>query len=463
MGFFQAIGVPLGIIAPTGAVAAFPQVMAGSVGASGPLVILIGLVVGLFIAYSFASFAQVFATAGSAFTFNGVSMGASYGFVSAWMQLFAYIVFGAATCPLCASLLQTLIPALQPVPWWLLSLAILLIALALSLRSVELASSVSSIVEGIGIIVIIVIGIFVFVHGGHGGHGISSQPLRPGGNKLSGLAFGVTFAFSAFAGFESASALGEETLNPRRAIPRAIVTSLLIGAVTLAFGSYVLTVALGPTALAASTSPLTQVAKTFVDSGIGSLINLVALFSIFGSTLGNVNATSRLLFAFGRDGFPHPRYRGPRLSKVNEKYGTPDVALFTVAAIMAMIFVGFAIGGNNPTSAFDYISTMGGISILLCYLLTVIGATVFFTRRRLALRKLVFLYTSIPVVGYVVYRQAWPIPAHPYNLLFYAAVAWSVLGVVLIVLNRPLRDKMQQSEMFRLETVQEAELLPEGK
>src|SRR5262249_24520263 len=79
------------------------------------------------------------------------------------------------------------------------------------------------------------------------GQGLSGTVfVLPPGVGLSALALASTSGFLAFAGFESAGSLGEESLAPRRMVPRAIITAVAFGAVfyvscvtvqTLGFGT----------------------------------------------------------------------------------------------------------------------------------------------------------------------------------------------------------------------------------
>jgi amino acid transporter len=68
----------------------------------------------------------------------------------------------------------------------------------------------------------------------------------PGGTSLDTVGFAAVFGFLSFAGFEGAAALGEDTAEPRRNIPRAIGTAVLVAgafyivvitAQTLGFGT----------------------------------------------------------------------------------------------------------------------------------------------------------------------------------------------------------------------------------
>src|SRR5947208_3383000 len=60
--------------------------------------------------------------------------------------------------------------------------------------------------------------------------GVNGSPFTlPSGTGAGTLFLGVVFGFLSFAGFEAASTLGEETKNPRRDIPRAILGTAIFG------------------------------------------------------------------------------------------------------------------------------------------------------------------------------------------------------------------------------------------
>src|SRR5713226_2786890 len=93
--------------------------------------------------------------------------------------------------------------------------------------------------------------------------------VLPPGVGVSALALAATAGFLAFAGFESAGSLGEESLVPTRMIPRAIITAVAFGAVfyvacviaqSLAFG----TGAAGVSAFRHSQAPLGELAQRYV-------------------------------------------------------------------------------------------------------------------------------------------------------------------------------------------------------
>jgi amino acid transporter len=456
VGFLETVGQPLGIEGPTAAAYIVPAVAAVYVGSAAPLSFLLGIVVGLFVAYSFAVFARRYATAGSIYGFNTKALGPAYGFVSMWVLLFAYVLLAAAIAPLIANLINTLWPAYgNAIPWPVTALIVMAIALALTYRSISISSGVSAVVETVGILCLIVLGIFVLAKGGHGGDSVSWHPFNPRGIPGSTLAFGIVFAFLAFAGFESAAVLGEESRNPRRTIPRAIYTALLIGGLVTVFASYIQEVGFGSASkLAANPAPLVTLAQEFANPTLGRILTAAAVISAFGAAIGDLNASSRVLFASARDGFI-----SQQLARSHPRFRTPFIALIAVWVIAALVFL--PLSGADALAVFGYIGTAATVGIILAYLATVIAATVHF---RASLRhrpqEFVIPLLGIPIVGYVLYRDIWPIPPYPLNWWIYAAFGWLVLGIVVIAASPALRRRIRNAEMLRLGTGDETVTTP---
>ena len=288
------------------------------------------------------------------------------------------------------------------------------IALGLTYRSIGISAGVSASVEAIGIICLVILGIFVLVKGGHGGHAVSWHPFNPSGIPGSTLALGIVFAFLAFAGFESAATLGEESRDPRRTIPRAIFAALLIGGLVVVFGSYIAVVGFGSaSALASNGAPLVTLAQKFANPALGRILTAAALISAFGAAIGDLNASARVLFASARDGF-----LTARLARSHSRFKTPYVSLIAVWAVASLVFLPFS--GSDALTVFGYIATSATVAIILAYLTTVIAATVHF-RSSLRHRPQEFIIPllGIPIVGYVLYRNIWPIPAYPLNWWIY--------------------------------------------
>ena len=130
----------------------------------------------------------------------------------------------------------------------------------------------------------------------------------PEGSTLDTVATASVFGFLAFAGFEGAAALGEETSQPKREIPRAIKIAVVVAASfylltiigqTLGYG----TDAAGVEAFANAASPYGDLAGAYVGSGLADLLDLAATVSLLGIALACLTAGSRVLYALARNAF----------------------------------------------------------------------------------------------------------------------------------------------------------------
>jgi amino acid transporter len=113
---------------------------------------------------------------------------------------------------------------------------------------------------------------------------------------LNTVGLAAVFGFLSFAGFEGAATLGEETRNPRRNIPLAILTAVLGTGIFYVAVTYAQTVGFGTNAagiqaFAGSTAPPDDLGQRYVGSVMATLINFGATISAFASALGTSNPT----------------------------------------------------------------------------------------------------------------------------------------------------------------------------
>jgi amino acid transporter len=257
----------------------------------------------------------------------------------------------------------------------------------------------------------------------------------PGGTSLDAVATAAVFGFLSFAGFEGAAALGEETNEPRRNIPRAIfLAPLAVGVFylvvilcqTLGFG----TDAAGVKAFASSDSPLGELSRLYVGQGLEDAINLGATISAFASALGTATAASRIMFALARDGLP----KSP-LARISGRTGAPVGAL---AVVMTVAFAGLIaqrLAGTNAANAFFYPGTIGVLSLLVAYIATNLGAIrhLFISARRRPLWQLVFPVLGIAFLVFTIYKNVAGTAA-PYDRFPWIVLGWLIIGGVVVAL-----------------------------
>jgi urea carboxylase system permease len=175
-------------------------------------------------------------------------------------------------------------------------------------------------------------------------------------------------------GFDTAGSLAEETSDPRRKAPKAVLqalaTSGTMGFLLIVLGTMAVSDALyaDPTTLG-----LTQITKDVLGGTWGNLFLIDCAFAIFVCCLAIHAMSVRILFAMGRD---NNLPGGSRLASVS---GTRRVPVFP-AVLVGAIGIGILAFNIYNQYAFQVIVALGIIFMYLAYL----GVTIPLLRKRLA-------------------------------------------------------------------------------
>jgi amino acid transporter len=202
------------------------------VGRAVPLVFLIGFVGVGFIAYAFARLTRYFSHAGSVYVLAGRSLGPRAGFFGGFTLMGVYIVFAVSAFAATGLFFTTFLADVgvkSNVPWLLISLIVMALVLMVCVGQVRVATRTLLVFEAIGIVLVTILVVAIFVKiGAHSAPQHQTFDLHAfvpvaGFGPVIGAS---VYAFLSWAGFEGAATLGEETSNPKRNIPRAIVLSV---------------------------------------------------------------------------------------------------------------------------------------------------------------------------------------------------------------------------------------------
>jgi amino acid transporter len=428
-----------------------PQATAGTVGRAVPLAFLLATLGVLLIAYTFVRLCQRFHHAGSVYGFVGATLGARTGVVAGWSLLGTYVFYGVVTSTAAGIFGAAALDSLgiwpdQP-PWagFVVAAVALLLVLVLAIVRVRGGTRVLLTIEGITVALILVVAVVVLVRlatgTAPGGRGVDLAVFTPApGTDVSALFLGIVFGFLSFAGFEAAATLGEETRDPRRTIPRAILGVAVFGGVYFVFVTAVEVMGFGAddagvAAFTKSPSLMGDLGTSYVAAWVGDVITIGAAVSAFGCALACAVGAARLVFALGRDGVL-PRAFGV----VAPTRGTPVPA--TVVVVLAMYVViavaWFGLGGD-PSTLFVASGTIGTLILLVVYALATIGAAklLFFAgHREVRVAEVVIPVLALGLIGYTLFRNVSPYPEDAAGLYPAVSAAWVVVGV-LIVLLRP--------------------------
>ena len=136
----------------------------------------------------------------------------------------------------------------------------------------------------------------------------------------------------AFTGVEGPLTSSGEVRDPARTVPRAVLLSLSAVALLYAGLQVVSQGVLGPALATTTDAPLGAVAERALGSPGRTLILVAAIVSALGYVSGDMLASPRLLFAFGRDGL-----LPARLGAVHARFRTPHIAIIAYAALSCAV------------------------------------------------------------------------------------------------------------------------------
>lgn len=122
------------------------------------------------------------------------------------------------------------------------------------------------------------------------------------GGATAGIVSAAALVFFAFIGFDEVTTLAEETRNPGRTVPLALLLALAISTVLYMAVAIVAVSVLGAEALGASSTPLSDVVGAATGRRLDDLIAVIALVSTTNTTLLATTAASRVVYGMASVG-----------------------------------------------------------------------------------------------------------------------------------------------------------------
>jgi amino acid transporter len=169
----------------------------------------------------------------------------------------------------------------------------------------------------------------------------------------------------AFAGSETASLMGDEIKNTRRAVPRALLIAGVTVTLAYILGTVGVLLAL-PSAEAGNLQGLMQaVERTAQRVGMEKIIP----FTAFLIALSNVGAASAYLAAVARLPFVAgiDRFLPPVFGKLHPRWKTPWAALLA-QYVLGLIFIVLGQAGTSVKGAYDVLVSMGVLTYFIPFL-----------------------------------------------------------------------------------------------
>ncbi|MGW1988531.1 APC family permease [Embleya sp. NPDC001921] len=418
-------------VAPSAVIAFAPASMAASAGNGAWFSFFLAMAAVLAIAYCICVFARRRAGTGSLYAFTRLSLGPSGAFVTGWALLIGAVCIGSGSLAGAGYYTGRALDGIGAGAFTgvagqvLLDLLLAAIAVRLTIASVRTAARVAATLEVVSIVLIVVVLLAVFFKSGN--DLFDTDQLALSGSTLDGVVFAVVLGVLGFVGFEGAASLGAEATDPYKAIPRAVMGSALLAGLLYMFATYAQVVGFGgPDGLVASADPMDELAEL---SGLGFLkffLHAGFAASFLAVVMACVTVAARLLFGMAREGVVPAR-----LGRAHPTHKTPSTAIWVVTPFVAIPTVAVILAGTDGLDATTYIDTIGVFGYMLSYVLVCLAAPLFVRKtgaRALAITWALGLIGAAAMV-YVFYRNLWPVPESPLNVLPYVFVGALVVGI----------------------------------
>ncbi len=322
----------------------------------GGLLLTFGLngLIALFTAMSFAELASAIPRAGGAYNYARIGFGRGVSFLAGWVEWFASSMAGAFYAVVFAtSVIGFLFQILgwdassSPAMWSIKALALLAAGtfLVINFRGSSETGKVGAIFtvgQMLFVAAIAIVGVIVAAI--HPERLENFKPFLNYGEHGGWFALFGTMGviYVAFEGFEVIAQAGDETIDPKRNLPKAMLYSVLIVTITyvlVAFASVIAIKTLSP-----ETTPTVGLwfehqggeiegfrgsIQQLIPGVGGLLVTLAIIFSSTSALNATIYSATRASYALGRD-----RMLPPVVAKIHPKFKTPVVALAMTGAIV---------------------------------------------------------------------------------------------------------------------------------
>jgi amino acid transporter len=403
--------------------------------------------VGIFaLGWIVAQYAKRIHAAGSLYDYVSNGLGKTVGGAAGWLYYGGTIILTTGLGVLIGGYVHdNLLPTWEinlDVPIWVWDTFFALLLFVVLYFGVKISTRVQLTLALISIAVVLIFFITVIADLGSANDVAKAFDPAPQPDGFAGILFGVLYGVLIFVGFETAANLAEETAEPKRSIPRAVLGAVVIVSIFYVIAAYVEVAGFGFD-LGVITSPEVAGAPLFALGAPGSpsgsefwlkILLLVVFLDMLAVYVGAAVASTRGIFAMARD------RRLPRMAAtVSKRYGTPSGAILLLMAIQALLIVAseawddlFALEGlPHYFSLFVWCSTFGAFALIVVYFLLSIGGLFGLRDPQGRVGVIVASLVGIAITAAAIFGSFYKVPS-PTILAPWYALAWGVIGLVVM-------------------------------
>ena len=398
------IGLGTGMLVGT-AIFTLPWLVAAEhTGPAVPLAFIVAAIGAGLSALAYAETSSVLPFAGSAFSWINVLFGEFFGWIAGWALLAEYFISVAFVASGWSAYMQGFLgsfgiklphaltggfdPHTGSYIDILAAFAILIVGILIS-RGVHQVSRIENIIVSVKLLVILMF-IVVGATAIHPQNYVPFLPAHQPGTTFGGwqgILAGTAQIFIAYVGFDAIAANTAETINPQKTMPRGLIGTLLLGTGFFIAVSLVLVGMFKYSRYANNAEPAAWALRQSGHYITANLLSVVAIVGIFSALIAILLASSRLIYAFGRDGLL-PK----SLGQIDDKH-VPNHALWMIT------FLAMILGSVFP---FTFLATLVSAGTLVAFIFVSLGIYALRPREGVDLPEAQFkmpLYPVLPAIS----------------------------------------------------------------
>ncbi|HEY7667803.1 MAG TPA: APC family permease [Actinomycetota bacterium] len=417
-------------------------------GTSAPLAVLLAGVGVFALGWIVAEYAKRIHAAGSLYDYVSDGLGPTIGAASGWLYYGGTIILTTGLGLLIGGYVHdNLMPVvfsvddgLMPIWAWQVLFAVGLFLVLY--YGVQISTRVQLTLALISVAVVLVYFLSVIIRlGGDNDFAKAFNP-NPEPDGFTGILFGVLYGVLIFVGFETAANLAEETAEPKKSIPRAVLLSVVVVSIFYIIAAYTeiagfgfdMSVITSPEVAGAPLFALGAPGGEFGSDFILKLLLIVVFLDMLAVYVGAAVASTRGVFAMARD-----RRLPAMAASVSPRYGTPVGAIVLLMVVQALLIAAsewwdalFALEGlPHYFSLFAWCATFGGFALIVVYFLMSIGAFKGLADDPAKGKLIVAAILGIVITGAAIFGSFYKVPS-PTILAPWYAVIWFALGLVVM-------------------------------
>lgn len=387
----------------------------------------------IFTILSYSVLIREYPLAGSVYNYVKFIIGPFWGFIAGWLLALDYILIPTITSISAATYAHQLVPAISYESWlitFVLSMGLLnLIGIRSSslIGSLLLLIQIAIVLAGFGIC------IFYITNGTKNfGALFSLEPFHF--ESIKGVLQASSLAIFSFLGFDAVTTLAEESVNPRKDIPRAMLICAFIGFIIMFLTGY-LGVLMIPSWKNLASDPswvnatLFHLAKVTGGEVFALTYTVGFIIAMVVTNLVGTTAVTRLLYGMGRDS-------KTIISKcifniVNQRWNTPHGCIFFI------VIIELVLGSYANQDQLAELINFGAISGFIILNFSVIFLGINVLKKRIKLKSLMlnknhnlnFLksFFAFPTIALIIMLVIF-LHMKPVTLLF--GMLWMGVGVL---------------------------------